>query len=130
MTEPTDLEGTYAYSRQAVEDYLRAVEAQRAELRASIAEARARTARATQLTDRIAALEQRIGELIVEAHVREGTGGGGPSVFTDTSVIDTLRAKTILHPPGSAGDEHDSHSSPTWAPPPPAPSQGWETDRG
>jgi hypothetical protein len=130
MTEPTDLEGTYAYSRQAVEDYLRAVEAQRAELRASIADARARTARATQLTDRIAALEHRVGELIVEAHVQKGTGGGGQSVFTDASVIDTLRARTVLHPPGSSGEQLDSHTSQTWAPSSPAPSQGWETDRG
>jgi tRNA-dihydrouridine synthase len=130
MTEPTDLEGTYAYSRQAVEDYLRAVEAQRAELRASIADARARTARATELTDRIVALEQRVGELIVGAHVDVGTGRAGQNVFTDTSAVEALKAKTILRPPGSFGEEPDSHTSETWAPSSPAPSQGWETDRG
>jgi len=128
MTEPTDLKGTYGYSRQAVEDYLRAVEAHRAELKASIADARARTARATQLIEKIIALELRIGEKIVEAHVPVGTAGGGQSVFSDGPLFDAGKVETVQHPPGSSREEPDSDSSQRWVPP--APTKGWGTDRG
>jgi hypothetical protein len=81
MTEPTDLDITPAYTRQAVDDYLQGVARQRSELEAAIAHARARAARASDLERRIAALERRVGEWIVGAHVN--TAGQRVPVFTE-----------------------------------------------
>jgi len=71
MTEPTDFEVSHAYTRQAVEEYMAGVEAQRIELLAAIAHARARAARAVEVKQRIASLEHRVGEWIVTAHAQD-----------------------------------------------------------
>jgi hypothetical protein len=93
MTEPIELDVTPAYTRQAVDEYLRDVTAQRTELEAAIAHARARTASALDRERRIAVLERRVGERIVGAHVR--AAGQSEPVFTDPP----------MSPPG-AGREH------------------------
>jgi hypothetical protein len=72
MTEPSDLEVSHAYTRQAVEEYVKGVERQRVELQAAIEHARARTARAVDLKARIDSLEHRIGESILAAHAHAG----------------------------------------------------------
>ena len=129
MTEPTDLEVTQAYSRQAVEEYLQGVEAQRGELEEAIAVARARTARATQVEKRILDLELRVGQLIVEAHVPSEHRPDESAVFTDTSVVS---APLPVQMPGAEASG-DSATAPLQAlrpPPPPPPSPGWEADNG
>jgi hypothetical protein len=72
MTEPSDLEVSHAYTRQAVEEYVKGVERQRVELQAAIEHARARTERAVDLRGRIDSLEHRIGESILTAHAQAG----------------------------------------------------------
>jgi len=90
MTEPSEFPVTRGYTRQAVEEYLEGVAAQRAELESAITHARARTARASDLTQRIAALEHRVGEWIVTAHAqadprqRVPAAPGGGSVVGST----------------------------------------------
>jgi CHASE3 domain sensor protein len=76
MTEPTQLEASRAYTRRAVDVYLRDVEEQRRHLQVSIEEARARLARASDLEKRISALEHSVGESFVEAHARAETRRG------------------------------------------------------
>jgi hypothetical protein len=53
MTTAKGLDGADAYTRESVEDYLRAVEAERAKIEAAIAVARARTERATAERQRL-----------------------------------------------------------------------------
>ena len=129
MTEPTDLEVTHAYSRQAVEEYLHGVEAQRRELEIAIAEARARTARATHVEKCIVDLEHRVGQLIVEAHVQPDKPADPPRVFTDAPVAATPLA-SLHRDAGEVPEGSVASTPPAWKPPPPPPPSGWEADRG
>jgi hypothetical protein len=104
MTEPSEFPVTHAYTRQAVEEYLEGVAAQRAELEAAIAHARTRTARASDLTRRIAALEHRVGEWIVTAHAGSGARQGAPAVSVDGPVVGLAPSSTI---PQATGWEAD-----------------------
>jgi hypothetical protein len=65
MTEPAGLGVNRVYTRQSVEDYLRAVADKRIELELGIVRARTRLERATQLEQRIDSLEQKVGEWVV-----------------------------------------------------------------
>jgi hypothetical protein len=117
MTQPPELPVTHAYTRQAVEEYLQSVTAQRAELEAAIAHARARTARATDLTQRVEALEHRVGEWIVGAHAQAAAPHRSPAAPIG----------------GSGGGAPPSTPPPPPPPPPPsswAPAAGAEADRG
>jgi hypothetical protein len=129
MTEPTDLEAT-AYSRQAVEEYLQRVEAQRRELEEAIAVARARTARATQMEKRILDLERRVGQLVVEAHAQAGNRPAQAAVFTDASAVSPPPPPLPVHP-REAQDPGDRGPAPVegWKRPPPPPA-GWEAGSG
>jgi hypothetical protein len=77
MTESTESGVKRAYTRQAVDDYLRGVAEQRSELEAAISQARTRRARALELEQRITALERRVGESIVAAHAQARRSRGG-----------------------------------------------------
>jgi hypothetical protein len=94
MTDSADLGSTPAYTRQAVEAYLKGVEAQRSELESAIAQARARTARALDLEQRIVLLERQIGERFVIAHARadprfyEPTPAGGEVPLSGAGEVD------------------------------------------
>jgi hypothetical protein len=68
MTESSDLPVSHAYTRQAVDEYVKGVERQRVELQAAIEQARVRTAHAVGLKERIDSLEHRIGQSILTAH--------------------------------------------------------------
>jgi hypothetical protein len=130
MTEPTDLEVTHAYSRQAVEEYLQAVEAQRRVLEEAIGEARARTARATQVEKRILDLELRVGQLVVEAHVQSEKRPDESAVFTDASAVSSpppAPLREVEDPDDSAPVPFQGLKPP---PPPPPPPAGWESNSG
>jgi hypothetical protein len=104
MTEPA-LSPRLAYTRQAVEEYLQGVEAQRRELEAAIADARARRQRATDLEKRILSLEQRIGAEFVTAHVRAHAPlDPAPSRFVGSGSDDPRLREASAAPPIEAWD--------------------------
>jgi hypothetical protein len=115
MTEPSDLEVSHAYTRQAVEEYVKGVERQRLELQAAIEQARARAAHAVGLKERIDSLEHRIGESILTAHAHAGPPHDVPAGPLTPS------------PSGGAPDPDVHQTRPTslWSS-----SAGWEQDRG
>ena len=129
MPQPPELPVTHAYTRQAVEEYLQSVTAQRAELEAAIAHARARTARASDLTQRIEALEHRVGEWIVGAHVQAAAPHGPPVPPVGESAggapsPPTVPAATMQHPLTESGPRQPQPPS-SWAP-----AADGEADRG
>jgi hypothetical protein len=126
MTEPTDLEATPAYSRQAVEEYLQRIEAERRELEEAIAVARDRTVRAMQMEKRILDLERRVGQLFVEAHVQEERQPTEVAVFTDASVA-SPPPPVHLGEAGVPGDRGATAVEVFTRPPPPP---GWEAHGG
>jgi len=104
---------SHAYTRQAVEEYLKGVERQRVELQAAIEQARARTAHAVGLKERIDSLEHRIGESILTAHAQAGVRHDVPPSPVTPSPSG-VRPDPDVHPPrptslwsSSAGFEQD-----------------------
>jgi hypothetical protein len=87
MTTAKGLNGADAYTRESVEAYLRAVEAERTKLEAAIAVARARTERATAGRQRLEPLDG--GPTTVEAEGGQATNGqrGEPGV---SGAMDTV----------------------------------------
>jgi hypothetical protein len=129
MTEPPELPVTHAYTRQAVEEYLQSVTAQRAELGAAIAHARARTARASSLTQRIEALEHLVGEWIVGAHAQAGAPHGATAAPAGGPIGNpppppAVPSSTMQLPVTDAG-RHDPQGPGSWPS-----TTGWEADHG
>jgi hypothetical protein len=76
MTTAKGPNGADAYTRESVEDYLRAVEAERVKIEAAIAVARARTERATAERERLEGLGDR--PTPPGADGAQATDGGSP----------------------------------------------------